>query len=203
MDWSLYDARGRRKHLTTAERRRVLRAMLESEGSTSTFCAVMILTGARISEVLALTPERIDGDHSAINFHTLKQGERVRTRAVPVPRGLISRLQDVHCFREAQIDPLKSGTPLWAWSRTTAWRRVKTVMRLARIPPYLAHPHILRHTLATEAYDRDVPLETIQSLLGHVDIRTTEIYTHMLTRRLRRLTARTWLPITDVLSEML
>ena len=58
MEWSFYDARGRRKHLLSIERKRFLQEGLAAKGSTATFCAVITLNGARISEVLALTPER-------------------------------------------------------------------------------------------------------------------------------------------------
>ncbi len=68
MPWSLYDNRGRRKYLVPKERWGFLRAALEIGGKIGTFCAVLAFCGARISEVLALTPERIDDGDSVIVF---------------------------------------------------------------------------------------------------------------------------------------
>src|ERR1700759_3108574 len=72
MDWSLYDIRGRRKYLAASERGAFLRAALLTRGKVGSFCAVLTLCGARISEVLALTPERIDDTNCTITFETLK-----------------------------------------------------------------------------------------------------------------------------------
>src|SRR5690349_15152180 len=71
MEYSLYDGNGRRKYLMPLERDRFLQAALDVKGPTASFCAVLGLTGARISEVLALTPARIDESNCSINFMTL------------------------------------------------------------------------------------------------------------------------------------
>src|ERR1700685_4251963 len=96
MEYSLFDAQGRRKYLVPVERKRFLQAALEVRGKTASFCAVLALSGARISEALALTPNRIDNANCAINFETLKQRRRGVTRAVPVPQELIQFLESVH-----------------------------------------------------------------------------------------------------------
>src|ERR1700677_1211574 len=99
MPWSLFDPRGRRKYLVPKERWAFLNAALGVGGAVATFCAVLAFSGARISEVLALTPERIDDANGAINFETLKRRQRGIIRAVPVPRNLFSLLDSVHGFR--------------------------------------------------------------------------------------------------------
>src|ERR1700753_3584091 len=162
MEWSLYDSEGRRKHLSPREREKFLKAAFAARGETATFCAVLVYTGARISEVLALTPDRIDEEYNAINFLTLKGRIVRRTRSVPIPRDLILQLNAVHKFKSAKLHPDTARERLWTFSRTTGWRRVKTVMRMARIPAHLAHPHILRHTAATEAKNCGVQLDDIQ-----------------------------------------
>lgn len=140
MSWSLYDARGRRKYLVPQERWAFFRAALRVGGAVGTFCAVLVFSGARISEVLALTPERIDDGNVAINFETLKRRKRGITRAVPVPRKLLDCLNEVHDYRAVQGDPIRSHERLWTWSRTTAWCRVKEVMLLAGEPEHVSQP---------------------------------------------------------------
>ena len=192
MEYSLYDTQGRRKYLVPLERSRFLRAALEARGKTASFCAVLGLRGARISEVLALTPARIDGANCAINFGTLKQKGSRPTRAVPVPRNLIMFLESVHHIRTAQNDPARANERLWGWSRTTGWRRVKAVMQMASAPQFVAMPKALRHAFGVEATLESIGLTMVQRWLGHKDIKTTTIYTTVIGPEERALAKRTW-----------
>ena len=192
MSWSLYDGRGRRKYLVPKERWAFVNAALDVGGKIGTFCAVLAFCGARISEVLALTPERIDDGNVAINFETLKRRERGIIRAVPVPRKLLDYLNDVHQFRDAQCDPARSGERLWPWSRTTAWRRVKEVMRLAHQPEYVSQPKALRHAFGAEAVLNKVTLPLVKKWMGHAKFETTEIYTTLVGEEERSLARLTW-----------
>jgi len=189
---SLYDTSGRRKYLVPLERDRFLQAALEVKGPAASFCAVLGLTGARISEVLALTPARIDEPNCSINLGTLKQRTSRPTRAVPVPRNLILFLEGVHRFREAQEDPTRMNERLWSWSRTTGWRRVKAVMRIASAPDFVAMPKALRHAFGVEATLENISLTMVQRWLGHKDIKTTTIYTTVTGPEERALAQRTW-----------
>jgi integrase/recombinase XerD len=180
MSWSLYDARGRRKYLVPKERWAFLDAAIEVGGDVGTFCAVLAFTGARISEVLALTPERIDDSNGALNFETLKRRERGIIRAVPVPRKLFAYLATVHRYREAQLAPALANQRLWSWSRTTAWRRVKEVMRSAQEPEFVSMPKALRHALLVKKW------------MGHAKLETTEIYTALIGDEERSLARLTW-----------
>jgi integrase/recombinase XerD len=192
MEYSLFDTRGRRKYLVPVERSRFLQAALEAKGKTASFCAVLALSGARISEVLALTPERIDEANGTINFETLKQRRHGQTRAVPVPRELILFLDCVHRVTEAQRDPTLARERLWSWSRTTAWRRVKTIMHMASAPSFVAMPKALRHAFGVEATLESVALTMVQKWLGHADIKTTTIYTTVIGPEERALAKKTW-----------
>jgi integrase len=192
MSWSLYDARGRRKYLVPKERWAFLKAALEVGGEIGTFCAVLAFCGARISEVLALTPDRIDNGNTAINFETLKRRQHGVTRAVPVPRKLLYYLDRTHNFRKAQLDPTQSRQRLWPWSRTTAWRRVKEVMRLANQPAFVSTPKALRHAFGAEAALNQVSLTLIKKWMGHAKLETTEIYTSLIGDEERALAKLTW-----------
>jgi integrase/recombinase XerD len=192
MEYSLFDKLGRRKYLLPVERTRFLQACLEIKGPTGSFGAVLALTGARLSEVLALTPERIDEPNGAINFETLKQRKRGITRAVPVPHELMLFLDGVHQFREAQNDPARSQERLWTWSRSTGWRRVKLLMEMASVPWFVAMPKALRHGLGVEATIENIALTMVQRWFGHTDIKTTTIYTTAVGPEERALAGRTW-----------
>jgi integrase/recombinase XerD len=194
MEWSLFDAQGRRKYLTPAEREAFLMAALAARGEVATFCAVLILTGARLSEVLKLTPQRIDDGNCAINFVTLKQKgkRRLITRAVPISPELLNYLESTHHYRDALNDPRGCGAPLWTWSRTTAWRRLKKVMRLASNPEHLCMSRAVRHAFGAAATVNDVSLAMTQKWLGHTDIRTTAIYSTITGNEERILARRMW-----------
>jgi integrase/recombinase XerD len=199
MHWSLFDERGRRKYLVPFERKQFLQAALDVGGPTASFCVVMIFSGARISEVLALTPERIDDANCAINFETLKRRERGHVRAVPVPRKLLFFLDGIHRYRDAQRDPTRAGRRLWSWSRTTAWRRVKLVMHRSVQPAHLSQPKSLRHAFGAEAALNGIPLTMIKKWLGHARIDTTEIYTALVGREERAVARQTWKRIEKLL----
>ena len=192
MSWSLYDTRGRRKYLVPKERWAFLRAALEVGGRVGSFCAVLTFSGARISEVLALTAERIDDGNCAINFETLKRRQRGIIRAVPVPHKLLDYLDSIHQYRDAQLDTVRAGTRLWLWSRTTAWRHVKRVMRLAREPEHVSKPKALRHAFGAEAVLNQVSLSLIKKWMGHSKLETTEIYTSLIGKEERSLARLTW-----------
>jgi integrase/recombinase XerD len=192
MSWSLYDARGRRKYLVPKERWAFLDAALDVGGAAATFCAVLAFTGARISEILALTPERLDEANGAINIETLKRRQRGIIRAVPVPLKLFDLLDAVHNFRTAQLNPTRAGERLWPWSRTTAWRRVKEVMRRAGEPDYVSHPKALRHAFGAEATLKMISPLLVQKWMGHARIETTQIYTALVGPEERSLARVTW-----------
>jgi integrase len=183
MSWSLLDGNGRRKYLTHIELRHFLTVAGEADSATRALCLTIALTGARISEMLALTAARIDHEGKVIVFETLKRRRTGVFRAVPVPRELITLL----CL---QIE--KEDQPIWKISRPTAWKRVKAVMKKAAIPSYLATPRALRHTFGVEATAKRIALSLIARWLGHSRIETTAIYATPVGEEERALAALMW-----------
>lgn len=190
----LHDASGKRLYLTADERRAFMAAAAKAERPVRTFCAVLHDSGCRISEALALTPERIDLTGQAVVIETLKKRRSGVYRAVPVPPGLLDQLDLVHGVREAQ----KRGKghadrPLWPWARNTAWRRVKTVMAQADIAdgPH-GSPKGLRHGYGVHAIGSGVPLNMLSKWMGHSTLEVTAIYADALGAEEQGIAARMW-----------
>ena len=183
MSGSLFDRNGVRKYLTARERLASVYAESNENAAISTFCLTLAFTGARISEVLALTAGRIDAADEAVIFETLKQRKKKIFRAVPVPRSLIPLLTTHGLGKEGR---------LWPWGRTTAWKVIKAVMRQAGIAECLCKPKALRHAFAVEAGQKAIPLKIVQRWLGHARIETTAIYASAIGDEERNLARRAW-----------
>ncbi|MCW5726243.1 tyrosine-type recombinase/integrase [Parvibaculum sp.] len=189
----LYDKAGRRKYLTVKERSAFIDASRRAPPEVATFCLTLAYTGARISEVLALTPERIDMEAGVVIIESLKKRRRGTYRAVPIPQHLLQRLEKVHKLPFSQSDPLLKTVRLWPCSRTTAWTSVKRIMLGIGIPESLAMPKALRHAFCVLALQVNVPLNTVQRWMGHSRITTTIIYADVVGDEERALANRMWL----------
>ena len=104
----LYDQQGNRKYLTRNERQAFMDAASRAAPEIETFCLTLAYTGARISEVLALVPLRIDRSAKAIIIESLKKRKRGIYRAIPVPANMLERLDNVHNIFSRQCDPVRS-----------------------------------------------------------------------------------------------
>lgn len=173
----LFDKRGRRLYVTATERDRLLAVTATGDRHVHTFALALAYSGGRISEVRALTPERIDLAGGRIAFETLKQRRPGVFRTVPVPHAILEKLDLVHGIRELQRRGGEAASrPLWTFSRTTAWRHMKTAMDAADIHGPHATPKGLRHCFGVNAVLTKVPLPTIQRWMGHAYLETTAIY---------------------------
>jgi integrase/recombinase XerD len=148
---------------------------------------ILYATGLRISEALNLRKEHILYSDGII---LVESGKGAKGRTVLVPKSTMARLEEylsgVHPSIATDrgspyIFPTRSGGAL---SRQMAWKDLKTLGKIAGLKTEL-HPHLLRHTCATHLLENGCDLRTVQILLGHADISTTEIYTHVLEERKR------------------
>jgi integrase len=189
---SLYGPSGGRKYLNAVERRRFIHAARRAEAATRLFCLVLAWSGARLSEVLALTPEIIDIESGVVSIETLKCRRRGVVRQVPLPPDVLHELDRFFKVRRRQRDPDLATDRIWSWSRTTAWRRVKKVMAIAHIVGTPAMPKGLRHGFGVKAIQSNVPLTWVQRWLGHASLRTTSIYCDVTGPDERAFAARMW-----------
>jgi integrase len=184
---SLFDPTGNRKYVTPAERIAFLRAAEKMPTEIRAFLLTLTYTGARISEVLALTPARIDRHNGVIVIESLKKRRQGVFRAVPVPASLLDEL--------ASLCPSSAGSErlcLWPWCGTTAWQHVKGCMASADIAGPYASPKALRHGFAVGALNANIPLTLVQKWLGHSRLSTTAIYANAVGDEERAIASRFW-----------
>jgi len=189
----LYDLTGHRKYLTNDERAAFLSAAELAPREVRTFCGMLVYTGCRISEALALTVDRVDLRASVVVFETLKKRQSGIYRAVPVPEPLVEVVDLVHGVRDARAR--RDGGRkhrLWPWSRMTGWRRVIEVMVRAEITGPHATPKGLRHGFGVAAVSAGIPLNLVQKWLGHAQLSTTAIYADAMGTEERDIAKRLW-----------
>ena len=190
-DFNLVDARGR-KYLTDVERTRFLAAVRSHPKPTvQTLARTLAMTGARVSEALAIRACDVDLDAKEVRIATLKR-RKDHWRAVPLPEDLVHALDLVHRLRAAQASPRGMNRPLWPITRQTANRQVGAIMQMAGIEGPQACPRGLRHSYGVAAVTAGVPLPTIAAVLGHASLTTTAIYTTAIGAEARELVSRVW-----------
>src|SRR3984885_3361958 len=117
---SLFGQSGNRKYLNAAERQRFIEAAYHMPPKIRLLCLTLGWSGARISEVLSLTPASIDIESGVANIRTLKRRKRGVVRQVPLPPDVLDGLDFEFKLREAQHGPELANQRIWRFSRTTA-----------------------------------------------------------------------------------
>lgn len=152
-------------------------------------------TGMRVSELVSLPVASVQGRPEML----LVKGKGGKERLVPLSPPAQSALTHWLSIRDKnQVLAEKSGKPpsrflfptrgkLGHLSRERFYLLVKDVSRAAGIEAKGVTPHVMRHAFATHLLAGGADLRVIQALLGHADISTTEIYTHVLDERLKAL----------------
>lgn len=181
---SLFTQHGQRKYLCKEERARFRRAANRAEQPTRLLALLLLYTGCRISEAIAVTPRHLDTGNQSIIFRTLKR-RCIIFRAVPVPRWLLAELTNYsrHHAPEAR---------LWSWCRQTAWRHIAEIMERAAITGPMACPRGLRHGFGIRATGRAVPPNLVQRWMGHASPDTTAIYLEAVGLEERQFAGRMW-----------
>lgn len=191
--FTLHGWAGERKYLNHAERRRFRDTLEHRPPEVRLFCLVLMWSGCRLSEALALTPAAIDLDSCLITLLTLKRRRKGMVRQVPLPAPLLGELEHSFDLRRRQRDPVLANERIWSWSRTTAWRHVKRAMEVAGVAGTPATPKGLRHAFGVAAFQAQVPPHLVQRWLGHASLRTTAIYADVSGYEERAFASRMWI----------
>jgi integrase/recombinase XerD len=153
-----------------------------------TMLELLYATGLRVSELVGLEIYRVDLEVGCVTVMGKGSKERVVPMGIPASRAVIDYLDRV---RPVVLGPRRSealfvtrrGKPM---TRQAFWKIVKKTALAAGIEKEIS-PHTLRHSFATHLVQNDADLRAVQTMLGHADISTTEIYTHVASHRLKQL----------------
>lgn len=168
------------KGITGAEKLRAMRLACALE--------VLYATGLRASELVALPADAARAEGDAI----IVRGKGGKERLVPLGRAARRAMQRYLALRD------QAGAAATKWlfpsfgesghmTRQHMARELKALATSAGIDPKKLSPHVLRHAFASHLLANGADLRVVQALLGHADVSTTQIYTHVLDERLKSL----------------
>ena len=163
-------------------RRGEIRALSEEEvgellsatkGKYKLIIHLLLDTGLRAKELLSIRKSDIDIQKRMIRVRNTKNGEE-RT---------VFFTEETAKMLEKHLRELREEDRVFNVTYFALYRKLKRLGKKLNID---LRPHVLRHTFATRAIRKGMPLPVVQRLLGHKDIRTTQIYTHLVTEDLKR-----------------
>lgn len=153
---------------------------------------MLYATGMRVSELISLPRRVLSGDGQVL----IIRGKGGRERMVPLTepaRRAVGRFLSIG--EDGDEDVSRAIASRWLFpsrsvqghvTRQRLGQELKALAAEAGIDPERVSPHVLRHAFASHLLDRGADLRVVQQLLGHADISTTEIYTHVLEERLKK-----------------
>ncbi len=156
-----------------------------------TMLEVLYATGLRVSELVSLTLEQVNPRQGLVRL----VGKGNKERLVPLGEEALdwiqrymseSRPELLKGFVSEDLFPTRRGK---AMTRQAFWYIIKRYAQQAGIEKHLS-PHTLRHAFATHLINHGADLRVVQLLLGHSDLSTTQIYTHVAKARLKSLHAQ-------------
>ncbi len=154
----------------------------------SVMLELMYACGLRVSELVSLPENSINFDKKQI----LVKGKGSKERIIPVATSALESVLKYFEFRDSFI---KAGRKsIWMFpslhstsghiTRDAFFKNIKKLAVLMGLSPSRVSPHVLRHSFATHLLNNDADLRSVQKMLGHEDISTTQIYTHIISDRL-------------------
>ncbi|MBP1845220.1 integrase/recombinase XerD [Rhizobium petrolearium] len=151
---------------------------------------LLYATGMRVSELVSLPIKVLDQEGRFLMI----RGKGNKERLVPLSRSAIAALKSYGEARAAMV--ARTGDSPWLFPssgkegylpRQVFARDLKSVAARAGLKATTISPHVMRHAFASHLLQNGADLRVVQELLGHSDISTTQIYTHVLEERLREL----------------
>ena len=153
---------------------------------------LLYATGLRVSELVTLTVENMNLQQGVVRVI----GKGNKERIVPIGEEAVYWIRQFILYSRPVllsgvssdiVFPSRLGQKM---TRQTFWHRIKHYALLAEIDLDALSPHVLRHAFATNLVNHGADLLAVQLLLGHSDLSTTQIYTHIAKARLKYLHAR-------------
>lgn len=141
---------------------------------------VLYATGIRISELTNLKLTDLDINRSVLKVFGKGSKERLVPFGEKAAESLNLYLTDRKDLKSKEIFLSNRGTKI---SRSAFWQRIKIYTKRENLKISIS-PHTLRHAFATHLLNRGADLRSVQILLGHSDLSTTQIYTHIAKQRL-------------------
>ncbi len=181
--------------IETASQRAGKAKGLERLRAVRLHCLIEMLyaTGMRVSELVSLPRDVLAGDARVLTI----KGKGGRERLVPLNSKARAALEHyLQLGRESNDAVAATVATKWLFpskstqghlTRQRFGQDLKDLAAEAGLDPDRISPHVLRHAFASHLLDRGADLRSVQQLLGHADISTTEIYTHVLEERLKKL----------------
>ena len=153
---------------------------------------LLYATGLRVTELVSLTIENMSVQQGVVRVI----GKGNKERIVPMGEEAAYWVRQFMLYGRPVLlngqssDVVFPSQRAQQMTRPTFWHRVKTCSILADIDADALSPHLLRHAFATHLVNHGADLRVVQMLLGHTDLSTTQIYTHVAKERLKRLHER-------------
>ncbi|MCZ2367341.1 site-specific tyrosine recombinase XerD [Vibrio diabolicus] len=150
---------------------------------------LLYATGLRVTELVSLTMENISLRQGVVRI----TGKGGKERLVPMGENAVDWIETfIQQGRPALLGDTSSDIVFPSkrarqMTRQTFWHRIKYYALIAGIDTEQLSPHVLRHAFATHLLNYGADLRVVQMLLGHSDLSTTQIYTHVATERLKQI----------------
>lgn len=150
---------------------------------------VLYATGLRVSELVGLTISDVSLRQGVVRVI----GKGNKERLVPLGEEAVHWMEQYleygrpWLINDKPIDVIFPSSRGQQMTRQTFWHRIKHYAVIAAIDSAKLSPHVLRHAFATHLLNHGADLRVVQMLLGHSDLSTTQIYTHVATARLKQL----------------
>ena len=177
------------KYLSESEVNNLIQTAKQTDVRIYTMLEVLYASGMRVSELVGLPVMSVTQNNKMVSV----VGKGNKERIVPLNDLAAAALCDWLAVRENHLPVGRVNKWLFPsrskeghMTRDGFFKHLKQVAVQAGLAPEKVSPHVLRHSFASHLVAHDADLRSVQQMLGHADIATTEIYTHILSDRLKK-----------------
>lgn len=177
------------KYLSETEVEKLINTAAQHDLRIHLLLEMLYASGMRVSELVSLPLSAVTLDTQTVSI----VGKGNKERIVPLNQQAIKLLDKWLLKRELSLKRGRQSKWLFPsfsksghLTRDGFFKQLKKISLAANIDPTLVSPHVFRHSFASHLIAHDADLRSVQKMLGHADIATTEIYTHILQDRLKK-----------------